>query len=289
MPADLHVHTTSSDARMSGPRQVELAAAAGLSALAITDHNAITAVPGAQLVAGRWGVEVIAGAELDANYHETDTHIVGLFLELDRPEFVEGFIALQDRFREWAREVLGEYHRATGIRVEWEDLYFAGDVPTGGDLVEALQRKGYDGPIANKGGWGYGPPEARFVPMPAAPQEVCDLVHRGGGVAILAHTVEKRADGEPKFVSLEWNDTSDFREVLDMGIDGWEVWRRAHTPEQIAFLLHWGEKLGLVFAGGSDEHGPYPPGSPRAGRGGLAPLVPDEAVEALRARAERYP
>ena len=63
MPADLHVHTTSSDAKMSGPRQVELAAAAGLNALAITDHNAISAVPGAQFVAGRWGVEVIAGQD----------------------------------------------------------------------------------------------------------------------------------------------------------------------------------------------------------------------------------
>ena len=289
MPADLHVHTTSSHAAMSGARQVEFAAAAGLSALAITDHNAISAVPGAQLVAERWGGEVIAGAELDCSHHDTDTHIVGLFLELDRPEFIEGFIGLQERWREWCLEVLAEYRRATGIEVAWEDLYFAGDVPLGGTLLDALQRRGYEGPVVKKGGWDYGPPEARFVPMPASPQEVCDVVHLGGGVAVLAHTMERTDAGEPRFVATDWTDPGDFREVLEMGVDGWECWRGGHTPAEIEFLLHWGDRLGLLPAGGSDFHGPFPPGSERAKRGGsLLPLVPDEAVEALRAKAEAY-
>jgi hypothetical protein len=288
LPADLHLHTTSSDAAMSGPRQVELAAAAGLSAMAITDHNAVSAVPGAQFVAERWGVEVIAGAELDCNFHDTDTHIVALFLDLDRPEFIKGFIALQDRWRAWCREVLEEYRRAAGIEVLWEDVYFAGDVPVGGALVDALQRKGYDGPIAYKGGWGYGPPGARFVPMPLSPREVCDLVHLGGGVAILAHTVETNRAGEPKFVSTKWTEPGDFREILDMGIDGWECWRGGHSAQDVEFILHWGKRLGLLPAGGSDYHGPQPPNPDQPRRGGLAPMVPDEAVEALRARAATY-
>jgi len=289
LAADLHVHTTSSDAAMSGARQVELAAAAGLTALAIADHNAISAVPGAQSVAERWGVEVIAGAELDCNYHDTDTHIVALFLDLERPDFIKGFIALQDRWRAWCLEVLEEYRRATGIEVPWDDLYFAGDVPVGGALVDALQRKGYHGPIATKGGWGYGPPQARFVPMPLSPGEVCDLVHLGGGVAVLAHTVEKNANGEPKFVSSKWTEPADFSEILEMGVDGWECWRGGHTPEEIEFILRWGDRLGLLPAGGSDSHGPYPPDTEEGRRGGsLRPLVPDQAVEALRAKAESY-
>jgi len=281
LPADLHVHTTSSDGRMSGPRQVELAAAAGIGTIAIADHNAVSAVPGARFVGKRWGVEVIAGAELDANFHDLDMHIVGLFFDLERPDFQAGMIALQDRWRDWASEVLVEFDRATGIRVEWEDLYFWGDVPTGADLVHALQRYGYDGPLAHKGGWEYGPPEARFVPMPLAPRQVCDLIHRGGGAAILAHPTDK-------FISRRWTEPGDFHEILEMGIDGWECWRDGHNEEVTEFLLRWAQRLGMLPSGGSDYHGPYPPDHGKAPRPGLMAAVPDEVVEALRAKAGTY-
>lgn len=284
MPADLHVHTTSSDGHMSGPRQVELAAAAGLTKIAIADHNAVSAVRGSQYVAARWGVEVIAGAELDANCRDLDCHIVGLFLDLDRPDFQKGLIAAQDAWREWAREVIAETGRAVGIPLRWEDLYFWGDVPTGGDIVNALQRAGYAGPMAQQGGFTYGPPEARFVPMPLSLPEVCDLVHRGGGAAILAHPFDK-------FISLAWTEPKDFHEFLDAGIDGWECWRGGYAPEKVDFLLRWADRLNLLPSGGSDHHGPYPPTSAKASRtaGGLDSVkVPDAAVEALRQRASTY-
>jgi len=269
---------------MSGPRIVEIAASLGLTAIAITDHNAISAVPGAQWVAQRWGVEVIAGAELDANCRDLDCHIVGLFLDPERPEFQKGMIAAQDAWRDWARAVLEETSRAAGLRLGWGDLYFWGDAPTGGDIVQALRRAGYDGPIAQKGGFQYGPPDARYVPMPLSPADVCDLVHRGGGVAILAHPLDK-------FISTDFTSTEDFREFLNAGIDGWECWRKGYTREQTEFLLRWANRLGLLPSGGSDIHGPYPPESEKArvGLEGLGSVkVPDKAVEALRARAGQY-
>jgi hypothetical protein len=284
LPADLHAHTTSSDGRMSGPRLVEIAAGVGLTAIAIADHNAVSAVPGAQFAAPRWGVEVIAGAELDANCRDLDCHIVGLFLDLERPEFQKGMIAAQNAWRDWARAVLEETSRAAGLRLGWQDMYFWGDEPTGGDIVEALRRAGYDGPVAQKGGFQYGPPDARYIPMPLSPADVCDLIHRGGGVAILAHALDK-------FVSTEFTRPEDFKEFLDAGIDGWECWRSGYGPEQTEYLLRWAERLGLLPSGGSDIHGPYAPGSEKARRGleGLGQAtVPDDAVEALRARAAEH-
>lgn len=284
LPADLHVHTTSSDAHASGARIVELAASFGLTTIAITDHNAISAAPGAQFAGKRWGIEVIAGAEIDANFRDLDCHIVGLFLDLERPEFQKGFIAMQNAWRGWARAVLEETSRAAGVKVNWDDMYFWGDEPTGGDVLKALRRAGYDGPFVQKGGFTYGPPDARYIPMPLSPAEVCDLVHSGGGVAVLAHPLDK-------FVSREFTRPEDFREFLDAGIDGWECWRKGYTPEQAEFLMHWARRLGLLPSGGSDIHGPYPPESNEAHRGleGLGAVkVPDEAVEALRARAARY-
>lgn len=284
MPADLHVHTTSSDGRMSGPRMVELSARAGLTAIAIADHNAISAIPGAQMAAGRWGVEVIAGVELDADYQGLDCHIVGLFVDLGRPDFLNGIIAAQDAWRDWARAVLQETSRAAGLTLSWEDLYFWGDVPTGGDIVAALRSAGYDGPMVKKGGFEYGPPDARYIRMPLSPAQVCDLVHRGGGVAILAHPLDK-------FVPRNLSGPQEIRDFLDAGIDGWECWRKGYNEEQTQFLLRWANRLGLLPSGGSDIHGPYAPGSEKArvGLEGLGQvLVPDEAVEALRSRADMY-
>jgi len=269
---------------MSGARVAEIAASVGLTAIAITDHNAVSAVPGARLAAERWGIEVIAGAELDANCRDLDCHIVGLFLDLERPEFQKGMIAAQNAWRGWAHAVLEETSRAAGLSVKWEDMYFWGDEPTGGDIVEALRRAGYDGSMAKKGGFQYGPPDARYIPMPLSPADVCEMVHRGGGVAILAHPLDK-------FISMEFTKAEDFREFLDAGIDGWECWRKGYTAEQTEFLLRWTERLGLLPSGGSDIHGPHPPDSEKArvGLEGLGAVkVPDEVVDALRARAERY-
>ena len=278
MPSDLHVHTTSSDARACGPRRVEQAAALGLRAIAITDHNAISAIPGARLVADHWGVEVIAGVELDADFRSTDTHIVGLFVDCDRPAFQSDMIKIQETWREWIREAMAEIGRAAGIPLEWDDLYFWGDVPTGGDIVEALKRKGYQGPIVEAGGFSYGPPNARYVPMPLSPEYLSEVVHRAGGVAILAHPWGK-------FIPGTFTQPSEFRHLLDMGIDGWECWRGGYTEEQTEYLLRWAERLGLLPSGGSDYHGPQP-GAPLYPFGAVT--VPDDALEALRARAANY-
>ena len=278
MPSDLHVHTTSSDACASGPRRVEQAASVGLTAIAITDHNAISAIPSARLVAQHWGVEVIAGIELDTDFRNTDTHIVGLFVHPDHPDFQADTIKVQDTWRDWIREAMVEIARAAGIVLEWNDLHYWGDVPTGGDIVNALRSKGYEGPIVRAGGFDYGPPNARFVPMPLSPEYVCDVVHRAGGVAVLGHPWEK-------FIPGTFTLPSEFQHLLEMGIDGWECWRGGYTPEQTDYLLRWAERLRLLPAGGSDYHGP------RRGQS-LHPFgavtVPDEAVEALRARAAAY-
>jgi len=269
---------------MSGTRIVEIAASLGLTKIAITDHNAVSAAPGAQLMAQRWGVEVIAGAEIDANCRDLDCHIVGLFLDLQRPEFQRKFIAMQNAWREWARAVLEETSRAAGVKVMWDDMYFWGDEPTGGDVTKALRRAGYEGPFVQKGGFTYGPPDARYIPMPLSPAQVCDLIHTGAGVAILAHPLDK-------FVSPDFTQPDDFRKFLDAGIDGWEAWRKGYGPEQRDFLLRWADRLSLLPSGGSDIHGPYPPDSDEARRAreGLGEmLVPDDAVEALRDRAQRY-
>ncbi len=274
MTADLHLHTTSSDGWESGARRVEQAAAVGLGAIAITDHNAISAIPGARQVAGHWGVEVIAGVELDCTLADLHTHIVGLFVDLDSPAFQADMLMVHESWRGWTREVMGIVGPAAGVDLQWRDLRFWGDVPTGGDVTQALRRKGYTGPIGL-----YGPPGCpdRVLP-PLSATEVCDLIHRAGGVAVLAHPW--------KHVGLgEWTEPAQFAHIPAAGLDAWECWRHGHTEEQTGWLLSWAERLKLLPSGGSDYHGPKPEETTsHFGR----VWVEEPAVEALRAKAAEY-
>lgn len=271
MGGDLHLHTTSSDGRMCGPRRVEQAASVGLRAIAVTDHNAISAIPSARLVAEHWGVEVIAGVELDCDCRGIHTHMMGLFLDIERQEFQQDMLAIQEAWRGWVREVMAEVGRPAGVTLEWDDLYYWGDVPTGGDIANALRSKGYDGPLVK-----YGPPGVRDVPLPLSAEHICDVIHRAGGAAVLAHPWRPFAIG-----SL--TEPAQFRHILDMGVDGWECWRGDYEPEWIEYLLHWAQRLNLLPSGGADYHGPKP-GDNLYPFGAV--VVPDEAVEALRERAD---
>jgi len=75
---DLHVHTLASDGVDGVEAVIEAAVAAGLHAVAITDHERIdAALAGRAMAEGRgWPIEVIVGEEISTR----GGHLVGLFL-----------------------------------------------------------------------------------------------------------------------------------------------------------------------------------------------------------------
>jgi 3',5'-nucleoside bisphosphate phosphatase len=78
--ADLHVHTTHSDGVCSPCEVVVAAVRAGLGALAITDHDTVTALTAARIEATWWGIELVPGIELSCNFAGRDLHILGYFI-----------------------------------------------------------------------------------------------------------------------------------------------------------------------------------------------------------------
>ncbi len=81
--ADLHVHTTHSDGVCSPCEVVAAAAAVGLAALAITDHDTVSALAIARPEAQRCGVELIDGLELTCRLHGREVHLLGHFIHAD--------------------------------------------------------------------------------------------------------------------------------------------------------------------------------------------------------------
>jgi predicted metal-dependent phosphoesterase TrpH len=93
--ADLHVHTTHSDGVCSPCEVVVAAARVGLAALAITDHDTVSALAVARPEAARWGVELIGGVELTCGYEGRELHILGHFIRDDDRGLLEAMAELR--------------------------------------------------------------------------------------------------------------------------------------------------------------------------------------------------
>lgn len=128
---DLHVHSCASDGTMTPEEVVDCAARAGLSAIALTDHDTTAGVSRAleaekkRREAGLPTPAVIPGTEISCSWNrdgkETEIHMLGLFLPPGNSgvqKFLDDMISARDaRNREILRRLA-----ADGIVLSEEDL-----------------------------------------------------------------------------------------------------------------------------------------------------------------------
>ena len=80
---DLHIHSHFSDGTCSPAELISLAKQAGLSAIALCDHNTVSGLPDFMAAGEGSGVETVAGIEFSTEYADTELHILGLFIKLE--------------------------------------------------------------------------------------------------------------------------------------------------------------------------------------------------------------
>src|SRR5712692_5207564 len=78
---DLHSHTTASDGQHAPAELIEMAAQAGITHLAITDHDTVAGLPEATVAASAHGLELVPGIELSAFVNRREVHILGHFIQ----------------------------------------------------------------------------------------------------------------------------------------------------------------------------------------------------------------
>ena len=82
---DLHTHTTASDGTLTPRELVARAADKGLAAVAITDHDTVEGAAHAAELEDEFGVEVVPGIEISAEYFGYGIHILGYFIDPASP------------------------------------------------------------------------------------------------------------------------------------------------------------------------------------------------------------
>lgn len=242
---DLHIHTTASDGLLKPEEVVDIAVAKHLKAIAITDHDTTYGFTHAAEYAAEKNIELISGVELSCLYMESDVHILGYFINhLD-----ESFIRIIQRFRQ-DRYKRGEAMVAKlnelGINLSMETVKsIAGKASVGRPHVaEALVKEEYVQTFDEAFARYLGYHASAYVPKKHFDVDhAIDLIHRIGGLAILAHPGTLKHDEYiPDFV--------------DMGLDGLEAHHSKHKSAMASYYKGLAKKHGLLYSGGSDCHGP---------------------------------
>ena len=269
---DLHLHTTASDGLLAPADLVRAAHAAGLTVIAVTDHDTVAGVPDARAAAQSFGMTLVPGIEVTAVHGGRDLHILGYFVEIDDGRFA-AFLARQRADRRRRLDRMVERLAALGAPV-------ARPLPgeTGNDatavgrphVARALVEAGHAASIADAFERFVGADGPAFVPRAgASPAETIAEIAAAGGLASLAHPGKSLSD-----VAL-------IARLIEAGLTAIEVHHPDHTSEHVAYYQGLVGDRGLLATGGSDYHGP---GSGRTDALGQVTL-PARDYAALAARA----
>jgi 3',5'-nucleoside bisphosphate phosphatase len=264
---DLHMHSTASDGAATPAALVTAARQAGLAAIALTDHDTVAGVRVAIAAAEGTGLRVVPGVELSAVDASGETHLLGLHVA-DLDSLDARLAELRDMRRTRAERIVQRLN-ALGVRVTMEDvLAQAGGGAIGRPHVaRALIANGWAGDIRTAFDRYLGAGRPAFVAKDRLSlADAIGIVHRAGGVAVLAHPGASAT-------------TERLTALAVLGLDGVEVRHPSHDDGEIGRLLILTERLGLLPSGGSDWHG-QPDGSRALG----VMRVPSEWLERQDAR-----
>lgn len=275
---DLHLHTTHSDGSFSTRDVMAFAKQAGLTALAITDHDIVEGIAEATAIGAELGIEVVPGVEISSRLGESELHILGYFLNWTDPLLAQRLSTLRDS-RHTRNPKIVQRLNELGIPITYEEVRaLAGTESVGRPHIARLlmekkfvasAKEAFDRYLAN------GRPAFvdRELPEPA---EAVRWIREAGGVPVLAHPtwVRTSADGLRTLV----------RELKTAGLGGIEVHYSTHTPSQTTEYLELAKQCDLLVTGGSDFHGVTKPDiEVGIGRGQLK--VSEKLLDPLRKAA----
>lgn len=252
MIVDLHTHSTASDGTTPPDVLVREAREAGLSVLALTDHD--TSVGWAAAAdALPPGLALVRGAEISCVHDGISLHLLAYLYDPDEPALAATLQDMRDSRRARA-ERMARMLEADGTGVTWERVQeLAGGTVGRPHLAQALIELGHVADI-----------RGAFVPewigtrgrywVPKRDLDVLDairLVAAAGGVTVFAHPA---ASSRGRIVDEEV-----IAQLAEAGLHGLEVDHYDHEPEVRDALRGLAADLGLLVTGSSDFHGDNKP------------------------------
>lgn len=247
---DLHTHTTFSDGTDTPIQLINKALAAGISTIALTDHDSIAGWQEATS-ALRPGISLVPGAEISCQTEDgISVHILGLLFDPSNKVLIEVMEKIRENRHGRMEKIINKFNEA-GIEISMDDVLAQlspGATLGRPHLADALVKKGV---VASR--------EEAFSKMlhnnskyyvshySPTPEAVIKLIKDAGGVSVIAHPM---ASHRGRTISLDT-----FGSLIESGLDAIEVDHRDHSPDEKIQLIALAKSSNLVMTGASDYHG----------------------------------
>jgi hypothetical protein len=224
------------------------AAAAGLDAVALTDHDTVAGYPQAcqALPDGLIGVP---GMELSCLLSGRSVHLLGYLFDPDHAELAAELARIRDDRVLRARAMVDRL-AGLGVAISWEQVaaiaggavvgrpHIARAMVAAGAIAEPSQAFTRDW-IADGG-------RAYLSRYALEPGRAIRLVRAAGGATVLAH---------PRAARDSQVSDEEIAGLAAVGLAGVEVFHPDQAESERSCLLALSHDLGLLASGGSDDHG----------------------------------
>ena len=242
MIADLHIHTTASDGKLTPAHTVAWAKNRGIEVMSVTDHDSVDGLDEAEAEAKRQGIRFVRGIEL-SSFLDCEIHVLGYNMQTENPCFIRELSEVKNMRK--ARNVeIGRKLTKSGINL---DMDFEAEGIGRMNIARRLAECGYVKDTSEAfdrylglGGLAY------CTPKRITPKQAVELITKYGGFASLAHPKKYLADGRLKKL---------LDELVPCGLKGIEVYYPGHFDSDKEALRKECKRYGLLPTGGSDFHG----------------------------------
>jgi len=247
--ADLHIHSRFSDSSLSCGEIFSQARSNNLDCISITDHDTLDFYfsSDASRLPEEYSIELIKGIEFSAQYNDRELHLLGYF---GNHPFGDKFLNILKKLKE------DRYNRiikmigilsSLGIKIELDEFRaFAGESSLSRLHLGIFMKykeivKNIKEAFSRYIGVGKPAYVARFR---YKVREAISILKEEGAMVFLAH---------PRDVE----NCEDINGLIQLGLDGIEVFYPSYTPQMITFYKNFADDSGVFICGGSDSHGEY--------------------------------
>lgn len=240
MRGEFHIHTTNSDGLLTVQEILEKLQG-NLDYFAITDHDYIDGSIEAFQKANDYELKAIIGVEISSDKNEESVHVLGYFKSADNLDLlkrklkeisdnrIKRMLIIKDRLKEYFN-----------IDLKTENLLKINTI-TRGSIAREIIKQGYNYTMEELFQNVIGKDCKAYYPSTKiTPEEAVEVVHKCGGLAVLAHPVLLK--------------NNDVEELIKCGFDGIEAIYPLNSPSDEEKFKGLASKHNLFITAGNDFH-----------------------------------
>lgn len=250
---DLHTHSVYSDGTLTPFELMDRAIGAGLSALAMTDHNTVAGLPDFTKAAKGKPIEIVPGVEFTTADNGTELHILGLFITPDQYDTINRYIARAAEMKDESNyRLIKRLREEKGYDITYREVLEGtkGNINRA-NIAAVLVKKGYIGSISegfdtilHKDYGLYEPPER------LSSTGTISFIRSIGAVAVWAHP----------YFHMTFDQAEEFLpRAVKAGLQGMETMYSTYDDETTQKAREVSRRFGICESGGSDFHGANKP------------------------------